>query len=538
MQKICKQCGENFKISEEDLKFHDKISPVFGGKKFQIPAPEMCFKCRQQARFAYRNERNLYRRKCSKCGAGMISMFPDDDGINVYCYKCWWGDNFDPLAYGHDFDFSRPFFEQFAKLFKKVPLPHMVIGNGENADYTNYSWQNKNCYLVSSSDYNEDCYYSTYLFRSKNCFDCLFVNDSELLYQSVDCKKCYSSAFLQNCQDLTDCYFCFDCRGCQDCLGCVGLRKKRFYIFNQKYLQADYEKKKAEFFSQNQNLNLLRRQFIAFKLKFPHKFAEVENCEECSGDHLMSCKNARQCFDMVEAQDCSYTALGIKSKDCYDCTGVPSSELCYQTVASPEDYNLGFCAVVWPKSTYLWYCAFARSSNNCFGCVSLLKNEYCILNKQYTKEEYEKLVPKIVEHMKKNGEWGEFFPVAISPFVYNETLAQDYYPLTKAEANAKNWAWKDEESVKKSATPDAVICEVTGRPFKIIPQELAFYRKMNLPIPRRSPDQRHKERMELRNPRELWSRKCAHCGKEILTSYAPNRPEKVYCGECYLKEVY
>jgi hypothetical protein len=26
--------------------------------------------------------------------------------------------------------------------------------------------------------------------------------------------------------------------------------------------------------------------------------------------------------------------------------------------------------------------------------------EYCILNKQYTKEEYEILVPKIIEHMK------------------------------------------------------------------------------------------------------------------------------------------
>jgi hypothetical protein len=52
------------------------------------------------------------------------------------------------------------------------------------------------------------------------------------------------------------------------------------------------------------------------------------------------------------------------------------------------------------------------------------------LNKQYTKEEYEKLLPKIIAHMKKTGEWGEFFPISISPFNYEETPAMDYYPLT------------------------------------------------------------------------------------------------------------
>ena len=30
-------------------------------------------------------------------------------------------------------------------------------------------------------------------------------------------------------------------------------------------------------------------------------------------------------------------------------------------------------------------------------------------------------------------EWGEFFPSSISPFGYNETVAQDYYPMTREE---------------------------------------------------------------------------------------------------------
>lgn len=506
MEKVCEKCSGKFTITEKDTQFYKKLS---------VPSPRLCLDCRQKRRFAYRNEWGLHKRKCDKCGVEMIAMFPEGDRT-VYCDKCWWSDEFDPRAYGMDFDFNKPFFKQIDELMKKVPLPRLVIGDGENSEYTNYAWKLKNCYLVSASDYSEDCLYSTYLFRSKDCTDCLFVNDSELLYQGIDCKKCYSSAYLQNCQDLTDCYFCFDCRSCQDCLGCVGLRKKRYHIFNKEYSQEEYKKKKTEFLEKNKNLNELRTKFQEFKLKFPHKYAEIESCENCNGDHLNSCKNCENSFDLVECEDCNNCALGLKAKDCMDCTGVPTSELCYESVAIPENYSLKFCAVIWPKSSYLEYCVFSRSSKNCFGCISLLRNEYCILNKQYTKEEYEKLVPKIIEHMKKTGEYGEFFPMEISPFDYIETLAQDYYPL-KQDENAETQSDKQ---------------------FRIIETEKAFYKKMNLPLPDKSPLQRHRERMSLRTPRKIWARKCEKCGTGILTAYKEGSKEKLYCEKCYLQAVY
>ena len=56
-----------------------------------------------------------------------------------------------------------------------------------------------------------------------------------------------------------------------------------------------------------------------------------------------------------------------------------------------------------------------------------------------------------------------------------------------------------------------IICEVTGKPFRIIKPELEFYRKHNLPLPHKHPDQRHLERMSLRNPRHLRDRTCAKC---------------------------
>jgi hypothetical protein len=191
------------------------------------------------------------------------------------------------------------------------------------------------------------------------------------------------------------------------------------------------------------------------------------------------------------------------------------------------------------------------------------------MNKQYTEEEYEKLVPRIMEHMRKTpyqspdgsgtgqaGEWGLFFDPRLSPFGYNESLAHEYFPLTQKETEVRGWKWHDDsEPQEQYLGPDYIVpeeiadipdditkhilrCSVTGKPYKIIPQELKFYREMGIPIPRKCPDQRHLERMALRNPRKLWKRNCAKCREEIQTTYAPERPEIVYCEECYLATVY
>jgi len=84
----------------------------------------------------------------------------------------------------------------------------------------------------------------------------------------------------------------------------------------------------------------------------------------------------------------------------------------------------------------------------------------------------------------------------------------------------------------------AIQCKDTQKSFKIIPQELKFYRENNIPIPRLHPDERHAQRMKLRNPRRLYDRKCNKCEKQIQTTYSPARPEIIYCEECYLKEIY
>ena len=93
-------------------------------------------------------------------------------------------------------------------------------------------------------------------------------------------------------------------------------------------------------------------------------------------------------------------------------------------------YDLTYCESCFPQV------------KDCFGCISLRNSEYCILNKQYSKEEYDKLVSEIIQKMINDQEWGEFFPVSLSPFHYNKTLANDYFQKDKSDVEKYGMSWQ------------------------------------------------------------------------------------------------
>ncbi|MFA6549866.1 MAG: hypothetical protein WCT36_00745, partial [Candidatus Gracilibacteria bacterium] len=190
---------------------------------------------------------------------------------------------------------------------------------------------------------------------------------------------------------------------------------------------------------------------------------------------------------------------------------------------------------------------------NMFGCIAINRGKFCILNKQYSEEEYHAIFPKIIAHMTAAKEWGEFFPTQMSLWGYNETVAHEYMPLTKEQALAKNYKWKEQDKheykpqttvvpddIKQtidSITKDLFACESCGKNFHIIAQELQRYRALNLPIPHTCPDCRHRNRISIRTARKLNSRTCSSCSAQIKTTYPPNFPKQVYCEKCYLSSV-
>ncbi|OIO53308.1 hypothetical protein AUJ46_05560 [Candidatus Peregrinibacteria bacterium CG1_02_54_53] len=562
MQQICRNpwCKQSFEITEDDLALLDMVSPVIGGEKSPLPPPTLCQECRQQRRLIYRNERVFYRRPCNKTWKDVISIYSAEKPCTVYDQTVWWSDDWDQLATGRAFDETQPFFRQFYELSMAAPRPCIMNMGSENSEYTHHAPYNKNCYMCINSGYNQDCFYVTsFSVHNKDCADCLAIQHCERCVECVDCKQCTSSTHLLECENCADCSFCYDCQSCSNCFGCWNLRHTQFCFQNTQLTKTEYQRKlqSINVTSWNQ-LDACQRSFTqSIEQQAIHRGTLMKQSEHCSGDHIVQCKDVRDSYYMFDCQQCAH---------CYDCGDTKSSmdalepyhgELQYETHGCNLGYNLSVCSKSY-ECNNVHLSEYCFSCSNCFGCFGLRKKQYCILNKQYTKEEYEKLVPRIIEHMKKTDEWGEFFPANLSPFAYNETVAQEYFPLTKEEVLKRGWTWKEQKDELPQVTrtipanklpvniadiPDDVLnwaieCEATKRPFKIIKQELDFYRTMRLPIPRLHPDDRHRKRMAMRNPRKLWKRPCMKCGKDIETTYAPERPEIVYCEECYLKEVY
>jgi hypothetical protein len=323
------------------------------------------------------------------------------------------------------------------------------------------------------------------------------------------------------------------------------------------YSKEDYEAKMQEFpLDSAGNYAGARLRFAEVTREAKHPRAWISgHVQNCTGDVLADSADCRDCFDALSSKDCHDVMGAFELKDMRDGCYV-GGELGYEICECvPMPQHSAFTVNSYTGAN-LYYCDQCMNDcQDCFGCIGLKKKRHCILNKQYTKEEYEALVPRIIDHMRKSGEWGEFFPIALSPFAYNETQAQEYFPLTKEEVIAKGWRWYDGGAEGDAAIPtlrtipnkisevqDSITKEILscscGKSYRVIAQELKFLRDSGLPIPRQCPACRRSRRRQLRNPMCVWKRPCAGCAKEIETTYAPQRPEKVFCEDCYLKEVY
>ena len=180
--------------------------------------------------------------------------------------------------------------------------------------------------------------------------------------------------------------------------------------------------------------------------------------------------------------------------------------------------------------------------------------------------------------------YGEFLPAEMSPWAYNETIAQEYFPLTKDEAIAKGYRWREHDTkdykptmlaqdvptditnTDDSITKEIIECAHKGEcnqgcteAFRIIPDELAFYRKIGVPVPNVCPACRTMDRLKMRLGVELYDESCmcagaeskdgvyknigmhAHgvesCNNEFKTGYKPGNGDLVYCESCYQQEV-
>jgi len=562
--KQCQNCHQPFTIEPDDFAFYEKMA---------VPPPTFCPDCRSQRRLVYQNWVNLYKYPCALCKKDMISMYAPDAGYIVYCPKCWWGDEWDSTAYGQDYDFTRPFFEQFRDLMHVVPLEGLAIDipTVASSPYTNHSGHLKNCYLVFWGDFNEECYYGAYIGESKMTLDSSLVMNSELVYDSMHAFKVHNGIGLRSqVTESLDCAFLRDSANCQNCFASANLRNKKFHIFNKPYSKEQYfEELKKWDLGSYKIYREVQKQAEAHWKTLPPKPTMDEFTTNCSGRNVFQSKNAQHCFEVVGVEDSKYLSmlqLG-PNKDCYDVSGWGNNmSLVYDSSNVGENLsNVRFCTQSGINFHDGEYNLLSTGGAHHFGCISMRKGEYLILNKKYSKEDYEALTEKIREHMRTMPytdaqgsvyRYGEFFPVELSMFAYNETIAQNFFPLSQREATERKYRWREAETKEYVVTlpaadlPDhirdatdvllneVIGCSACGRGFKLIPAELALLRRMNVPLPRECPFCRINEKFTqwVKNLRVI-PRTCSKCGAAFETNYPEEEAPYILCKKCYQSEV-
>lgn len=419
--------------------------------------------------------------------------------------------------------------------------------------------------MLSGGYYSEDCMYGSPVF-SRNTVDCDIVLNAESSYESMSCTNLFQTKYAFYSYDCLDSKFLFDCKGLSSCFGCVNLRTKSHCIFNRQYSKGEYqEKMKYWDIGSYAKLCEAKEKFHQFYLSLPQRFAILTNTVDVIGNDLQNTKNCRICFITKDGvENCKFLyGGGLLLKDSYDVTsGGDKSQLLYESMSIIGSENIKFSNGS-IQSRQVEYSERTWNSAFMFGCINVRHKQYCILNKQYSHDEYERLFPRIKEHMRTTGEYGEYFPPWISAYPYNESWASEHFPMTKEEVDEAGFMWHERKAsqysidVEHGSLPDhirdtnrslinrVISCAHGGTcaqqcttAFRIISEEFDFYKQQNIALPRLCPNCRYFERYPERLVFQLWHRTCMKpgCPNEFETAIAPERKEIVYCQQCYNEE--
>ncbi len=563
--KICQNCKNDFIIEPDDFSFYEKI---------KVLPPTFCPECRLQRRLVWMKGVELFKRKCDLCGEIKLSMYHPNAPYIVYCDRCWWSDKWDPRDFGMEYNPEQKFFEQWNELLHQTPILGLSIDkvSGDLSPYTNHVGNSKNSYLVYYSDYALDSAFAYQLTHSKNVYNSGSVMECDTVYDSSNLFKSYNIiGGASNNTTSYDCAFIRDCEGAHHCFIASNIHNQSYYFLGQKISKEEYEEKikEIDLGSYQQYQFWKNKALDFFKNSIPRSKWETLSVNS-SGSYVFQSKNCQDCFDVTDCENSKFLMLIKigKVKDCYDYIDWgENAELIYEGITIGNGAsNVRFVHESGHNISDIEYSKLSTGGAHHFGCVSIKKTEYCILNKQYTKEEYLKLREKIIKDMDNNPyiskvghiyKYGEFFPPEFSPHAYNDTFAYRFNSLKKEEIISKGLKWNETEKKEYEITmtnneiPDhiknvdekilleIIQCSTCQRGFKIIPQELQFLKKLNLPLPRQCPFCRVGDKINhsILNMR-LYHRTCDKCQVEFMTHYSKERAPIIYCNDCYKKEYY
>ena len=513
------------KITRQPFELHKREADAY--RHFNLPLPSISPHERFRRQLAFKGRQQFYWRKCDITGKRIYSIYPKKAPFPVISSELWYSDEWDPLQYGRKFKPKKSFLEQLFALWQVVPRPAQAA-KGVAHSYAIYDARHiADSFLVSEAEHVERSCYSVGLRSCVDCCDCLNVSHCSDCYECIDCHECSLLRWAEHCWGCRDSWFLSNCQNCKHCLFCANLQDKEYYIFNEKVTPEDYEKTLAELKLNNRTmLETARKKFFGFLKTREVSKRYVDDWDSTTGNYLYQTTNAYESYNCSDCRDIVRCCSLTKAKHCLDghSFGDDISESAQFVSCGMKATHLLNCVDCFDHVSHLAYCFNCEKSSHLLGCVGLREKEYCILNKQYTKAEYQETRFFIEAQMREKHQWAAYLQIAFSPFAYNQSAAQEYIPLNEIQAALMSYLWEtdedelvkpsqllggdDEPSERYSEIPAEIseidrdarrttvyLCEMSGKPFQFSEMELLLYDRMGVPPPGRVFEQRHKERI-------------------------------------------
>ena len=500
----CEVTGRPYTICEAEQAFHERIGTLDGLLTASLPFPRVHpFEALRQI-FCFSHLMNLFRLKSDFSGKPQIARYNPALGYKICTVDEFNSGAIDNAEFGTPYDFSASFFSQFDRLMHSVFQPPLNSTNTEDSDFVNGALNVKGSYLSFNIIDSQDCLYCISQYFGNDNISCVQTNRCQFCYGCVNidgCYECQHCLFSTNC---SGCFACYDCIGCNDCIGCVGLRNARYHIFNKEYSREQFT---GYLSSRNLGSHIdrskLRAECENFIAAEKPRRTFLVNTEDSSGNYLRSCRNLHNCYLGSNSEDCGYLIPLFDSRDCWYGWAMNSELTFFSGTMRSRNIAYSYSTMECENCIYCYQCY--NHCTFCIGCVGLRGKSYCILNQQYSKDEFFELAPRVIRQMQSRNEWGRFFPPSTSPFPYFESGAPDFLePLPETELLTRGYRVMSipeppapPNAVPGNSLPDdinsvdpdawtgkAIKCVETGWVFNLQKKEIQIYKRLNIPLPR------------------------------------------------------
>ena len=375
----------------------------------------------------------------------VISKFPETKRVGKVIKAKDFSEKSDELLKsGIDYNSEISFFDNYEKLFLETNIFNVIDHWGaENSDYADMVYNSKNAYL--STVIISNCENVLYSISTKdNCTNVLnsiatWSNSENIYFCSgiLNSFKVFYSRFINNSNNI---WFSTNMIGCQECINCNDLENQKYYINNEKLEKTEYLKQKKEILKNKSN-------FEETYSKLDSKWKNI-NSTNTTWSSMFSSENVENgyfWYYVKDSKNVMFTWWVDWDNNMYDVftAGSPTAHDFYWVMWANWE-NLYCCKNI-TISSNLFYSYWCDSCSFCIWCIWLKNKNYCILNKQYSKEDFEILSDKIFWKMEENGELWEFFPAKLNPFYFNDTVSWLIWGFKKEEIIKEWFLWRDEK---------------------------------------------------------------------------------------------